>query len=239
MTPPACGRSTAVVLSLCLIVIGCLSSSPGPSSRSPMTSRSCSLGIPGVILEEDTPVEGMMITLTVSVRTDSDTDSVDFMGDEAFQDAFNSARMVTGTLLFASLEERGVMVKTDYNASLVGRSGGAALALLMTCAVNGTVPREGITVSAGVRSDGSLTGVAQLPAKCAAVRDAGLRELWIAEEDAQVVTWEEHQDPETGQVRLVQRDLPVAEACPGIRVRTAGNISELAQGVLSPPRKDP
>jgi predicted S18 family serine protease len=181
----------------------------------------------------------MMISLTVSVRTDSDTDSVDVTGDEAFLEAFNSARIVASTLLSASLEERGVTVETDHNASLVGRSGGAALALLMTCAINGTVPREGTTVSAGVRPDGSLMGVAQLPSKCAAVLDAGLRELWVAEENAQVVTWEERQDPVTGQVRLVQRDLPVAEACPGIRVRTVGNISDLAQGVLSPPRQEP
>ena len=197
------------------------------------------MGIPGVILEEGSPVEGMMITLTVSVRTDSDTDSVDVTGDEAFQDAFNSARIVAGTSLFTPLEERGVMVETDHNASLVGRSGGAALALLMACAVNDTVPRDGITVSAGVRPDGSLKGVAQLPVKCAVARDAGLRELWVAEEDARVVTWEERQDPATGQVHRVQHDLPVAEACPGIRVRTARNISELAQGVLSSPSQEP
>ncbi|MDP6627845.1 MAG: hypothetical protein QGG50_08075 [Methanopyri archaeon] len=238
MILPACRRSTAVVLSLCLLVVGCLDSSRGPSPQAHITSRSCSLGIPGVILEEGTPVEGMMITLTVSVRTNSSTDSLDVTGDEAFLEAFNSARMVAGTSLYAPLGERSVMVETDYNASLVGRSGGAALALLMTCAANGTVPREGITVSAGVRSDGSLVGVAHLPAKCAAVLDAGLHELWIAEEDAQVITWEERQDPVTGQVRRVQRDLPVAEACSGIRVRTARNISELAHGMLSPPRQE-
>jgi len=193
------------------------------------------MGIPGVILEEDARAEGMMITLKVSVRTASGTDDMDITADEAFLEAFNSARTVAGTLLFAQLEERDVMVDTDYNASLVGRSGGAALALLMACATNVTVPREGITVSAGVRPDGSLKRVAHLPAKCAAVRDAGLRELWVSEEDAQVVTWEERQDPATGQVHRVQHDLPVAEACPGINVRTARNISELAQGVFAPP----
>ena len=237
MILPTNGRSTAVTLIICMLVIGCLSSSPDPSSDPPITSRSCSLSIPGVIIDEGAPVEGMMIKLKVSARTDPGVDGVDVTGDEAFLEAFNAARTVAATLLFAPLEERSLLVETDTNASLVGRSGGAALALLMTCAANGTALREGITVSAGVRPDGSLKRVAQLQEKCAAVRDAGLDEMWVAEEDARVVTWEETRDNATGQIRRVQRDLPVAEACPGIRVRTAGNISELAREVLSQPSK--